>query len=69
MTTTKQTPEALVFRAAVAGLCSYETVAITTRKVPTISSLLWRTPMPVRVAIVAAAEVVLNDHFITRKWS
>lgn len=69
MTTTKQTPEALAFRAAVAGLCAFETAAITTGKVPTLSSLMWRTPMAPRCAIWATAAVVLTDHFVTRRWS
>jgi hypothetical protein len=69
MTTTKQDAEEFIFRAAVAGLCGYETAAITTGKVPTLSSLMWRTPMVPRAAIWAGAAIVLTDHFITRRWS
>lgn len=52
MTTTKQTPEAMAWRAAVAGLCAFETAAITTGKVPTLSSLMWRTPMAPRCSVL-----------------
>lgn len=57
-----------LLRAAVTVGCTWEVVAITTGKVPTISALMWRFPTATRTVAWAAVVALGTDHFVTRRW-
>lgn len=61
--------EATVARIALSAVCGYEFLALTTRGVPTISSLVWRMPMRQRIALTIVVGLLLMDHFVTRRFS
>lgn len=51
----------------VAG-CLYEAGAILTKRFPTISALVWRLPLRLRLAVWFVVSVVLADHFVWRRY-
>lgn len=56
-------------RLTVASLCTWEAVAITTRRIPTLSHGMSRLPLIARAAVWGAAALVLTDHFFTRRFT
>lgn len=56
-----------LLRAALTCLCGYELVALTTRRVPTVSAWMWRARPSTRALVWVAAAVVLTDHFFSRR--
>lgn len=57
---------ALAAFGAFAGL--FELAAVATDAYPTISELLWATPVWFRAVVLGLAAAAGVDHFITRKW-
>lgn len=49
--------------------CVYEAFALSTRKVPSISSIVWRLPFVGRVAVALVVAAVVFDHFVTRRYT
>lgn len=69
------TPEAALARSLVAAGCAWELAALTSGRVPTLSSLVWRgtaagthgrlTMFALWLLVVAVG----TDHFFIRRWS
>lgn len=53
----------------VLGACAWETVAMSTGALPTVSRGMWRLPAPLRAAVWLGVAVVLTDHLFTRRWT
>lgn len=58
----------LLLATGAVAAAAYEWLAVHSRKVPTISAVVMRLPVPARVAIVAAIAGALADHWITQ-WA
>ena len=54
-------------RASLTVLCGYEFLALTTRRVPTVSAGMWRLRPSERAVVWCLAAFVLSDHFFTRR--
>lgn len=54
-------------RASLTAICAWELAALTTRRVPTVSAVMWRLSPAERAAVWLLAAAVLSDHFFTRR--
>lgn len=61
-------PGVSVFTRTVAAGCAYEVVALTTRKVPTLSELMWGRPLRQRALVWLLVVLIGTDHLLTRRW-
>lgn len=59
---------AWALRYGVMGGCAWELVALTTRRVPTITAVVCAVPLRARCALWGAVVAVGTDHFLTRRW-
>jgi hypothetical protein len=56
-------------RAGLLALCVYESVALASDRVPTVSAHMWRLTPKGRAFVWGGAALILTDHFMWRRWT
>jgi hypothetical protein len=51
------------------GALAYELAAVSTRRIPTISGLVWTLPVAGRFGVWLVGGAVLFDHLVTRRFA